>query len=1541
MTHLYLVAAPVVRSVHRLLASRLLALLVLLLPWAARAQTLDPKQSTPSVGAMLNPDGTLRPGGAGSFDARGYRMSLDSKTGGPVFRPAGAGDENWQDGFGLPGTNGTIYAVARATNGDVYVGGEFTGAGAVAASRIARWNGTAWSALGDGSSLENNGLNGRVLALAVSSTGELYAGGYFTQARNGAGNTVPVSNIAKWSNGAWSALGDGINNQVDVLAVATTGELYAGGIFTQARTSSTNTVAASRVAKWSNGAWSALGDGSTITGNGIDNRVLALAVSSTGELYVGGIFTQARNGAGNTVPVSNIAKWSNGAWSALGDGSNINNNGVNTMVSSLAVSSAGELYVGGNFSEARTSAFNTVPASAVAKWSNGAWTVLGQRNSLNYNGVGIGPTGSGTVFSLALGNAGEVYVSGVFTHARTSSSATVPASRVAKWSNGAWTVLGESTSVDNNGVEVGQVNAIAVGSTGELYMGGSFSQARTSSTSTVPVNNVAQWSGATWNALGADHNGVNGNIQAVVRMANGDVYIGGQFTGVGTVPASYIAKWNGTAWSALGDGSALGSNGVNSEVNALALGSAGELYVGGLFTRARTSLSNSIPVSYVAKWSNGAWSALGDGGTATGNGANNQVSALAVSNTGEVYVGGVFSQVRTSSTSTLPASRVAKWSNGTWSTLGDGSSVNNNGVTGTVSTLALGSAGELYVGGEFNQARSSSTSTLPVSNIAKWSNGAWSALGDGSNINNNGTNSHVYTLAVATTGELYVGGNFSQVRTSTGSRVAAKGIARWNGTVWSALGDGSSVDGNGVNGAAFALVFGDAGELYVGGIFTQARTSSTSTVAANNVAIWNGTAWSTLGAGVNGSVRALAVSGKQITAGGLFLAVGDNTKQTAHFGIYTAAATNSLVVSTGTLANPTVVPAGTYTSVTVTGIGVAVLTGGISVSAAVNVQSGGVLLTNCQPLTGAATFTLAARATLGICDPAGLSTTPGAGAVQTTGTRSFSPEATYIYNGLQAQVTGTALPAIVGTLDNANGGGPVQLSQPTSISRELRLTTGTLNLNAQALTLLSDATTTAQVNQDGRTTTGTVTGGNVTVQRFVPANGNAGLGYRHLASPVSGNSLADLTVAGGFQPVFNAGYNSSATSGLITPFPTVFGFDPARIGTAASSYTGFDQGWYSPAAGNGPDNFLAGRGYTVNLAANQMVDFVGALNQAAVSVVLPRAAGTATPDDSRGWHLLGNPFASSFALSSLDSTAGVDNAKYVFQSTGPYAGGYDTYLTGLSGQPLLAVGQGFFVRTSTPGTTPTLTFAVSGRRVDFTTNSTFHRAEAKTRPLLELALTNAAGTLRDRTTLYADARATTGLDASYDAVKLANPHGLNLSQTTVGPRLALNGVPAFGPGTVVPLAVGVPVAGTYALLVNQLLNLPAGTAVMLVDTELNTRTDLATLPAAGYTFSVTATQATALLTDRFYLSVSATALATTAGRMTSVPQLYPNPTTGAVLLSGVQPGASVQVLDVRGRVVLSTTADATGAARLALPAALSAGVYVVRAGQQAVRLVRE
>ena len=68
---------------------------------------------------------------------------------------------------------------------------------------------------------------------------------------------------------------------------------------------------------------------------------------------------------------------------------------------------------------------------------------------------------------------------------------------------------------------------------------------------------------------------------------------------------------------------------------------------------------------------------------------------------------------------------------------------------------------------------------------------------------------------------------------------------------------------------------------------------------------------------------------------------------------------------------------------------------------------------------------------------------------------------------------------------------------------------------------------------------------------------------------------------------------------------------------------------------------------------------------------------------------------------------------------------------------------------------------------------------------------------------------------------------------------------------------------------------------------------------------------------------------------------YPQPAHGTASVAGATAGTPVVLYDTLGRQLTAITAEANGRATLVLPMGLAAGVYVVRCGQQATRLVVE
>jgi trimeric autotransporter adhesin len=113
-------------------------------------------------------------------------------------------------------------------------------------------------------------------------------------------------------------------------------------------------------------------------------------------------------------------------------------------------------------------------------------------------------------------------------------------------------------------------------------------------------------------------------------------------------------------------------------------------------------------------------------------------------------------------------------------------------------------------------------------------------------------------LAVAIyNGMLVIGGRFATMQ-----GVTVNNIACWNGTAWSSLGAGlSDPDHPDYDGVWALTVFN--GNLIAGGQFSQSGTVMTSGAAS-----WDGSAWSALGTGPSGSVYSLFVFNGMLHAGG-------------------------------------------------------------------------------------------------------------------------------------------------------------------------------------------------------------------------------------------------------------------------------------------------------------------------------------------------------------------------------------------------------------------------------------------------------------------------------------------------------------------------------------------------------------------------------------------------------------------------------------------------------------------------------------------------
>lgn len=330
----------------------------------------------------------------------------------PVFFTLGPGI-NW----GTDINPGWVYDIAVTNSGKIYATGMFTQAGWASALNIAYWSDENWYAMKEGLNSDVMHIPAGGYTLAVNNNSEeLYVGGRFSTAGN---ITDGVNGIARWSNGSWHTMGNGIidieHGQIYTIAIGPNGDVYAGGNFTQA-----DGAPADYLVRWNSSEWLPFGD--------INGRVDTIAFDGIGNMYIGGAFTQT-----NGIAANHIAFWDGDQWSAL-------EGGVNGRVTDLAFDKDGNLY-------ASSCAFYPATEGQVNFWNGNNWHLTGNMNEC--------------VESLAISNLGTLYAAGGFTQVDGETY-----NYIARFVNNSWIPLG--AGADN------VVYSLTADSTGNIYIGGKF-----------------------------------------------------------------------------------------------------------------------------------------------------------------------------------------------------------------------------------------------------------------------------------------------------------------------------------------------------------------------------------------------------------------------------------------------------------------------------------------------------------------------------------------------------------------------------------------------------------------------------------------------------------------------------------------------------------------------------------------------------------------------------------------------------------------------------------------------------------------------------------------------------------------------------------------------------------------------------------------------------------------------------------------------------------------------------------------------------------
>jgi len=499
-----------------------------------------------------------------------------------------------------------------------------------------------------------------------------------------------------------------------------------------------------------------------------------------------------------------VASWQGRAWVSHG-------RLENRRVTDFAVVGS-DVFACGTFAR-----FDGPHSPFIARWDGAKWNALG---------AGLdGPALKIYAWKGDLYAAGEFGVAGG-----------IAARHVAKWDGNAWSALGDGLAEDvvDLASDDNKLYALSAGRIA-AWNGASWkwllppeeypSDIEVFGSELYAAGNVnadgsflEHWDGFFWEDVSNGLITKIGSSLSGIAVAGDRLYLAESQTNPSYTSAARVSSFDGHTWNLVSD------DFTGKIVTVASSGDA--LIVAGEF-----DAIGNVAAPRIAKWDGTRWTGLGYSGGLAPTGS---VEALNVHD-GKLYAGGAFRAIANTA-----AHGIASWDGRLWSSIGDG--------TDGVAMAMLWCGDDLYAGGTFSRA-----GDVPASAIAKWDGTSWSALGSGIRTSS-GRNGLVLTLT-EWKGDVYAGGSFSFAGGND-----AEGIAKWDGTMWSAVGDG-------VSGYVSALV--PIGEyLYAGGDFDGAASSR------KGLKRWDGSSWSDIN-DFEGVVATMAAVEQGLLISGLFYKTGD------------------------------------------------------------------------------------------------------------------------------------------------------------------------------------------------------------------------------------------------------------------------------------------------------------------------------------------------------------------------------------------------------------------------------------------------------------------------------------------------------------------------------------------------------------------------------------------------------------------------------------------------------------------------------------------
>jgi uncharacterized delta-60 repeat protein len=810
--------------------------------------------------ARVNPDGSLdssfNPGPNGAVNSVAVQPDGDVIMGGyfttlsstgfpnPIVRnyiarveTTGAADFTF-----APNNEGTIFASVPLPNGQILVGGSFLSIGGVTQAYIARLN-------ADGS-LDRSfapTFNNSVQTIALQSNGQYLVGGHFTTVDGLPRNYVVRLNANGTFDGPFNPNPD---SPVTMLAVLSNGQILMGGLFSDVvpNGATVATTVGSLIRLNSDGTLD-----TTYNPEVSGGAIYAASVLSDGRVVIAGEFTSV--GGVNQSYVARLS--SKGSY----DTTETFNPQPNRPVYALAVQSNGQVIIGGSFSQVqpitgKAPSTATLPTVTLPNGTVQTYPPVGLSSNypiyvnnlarLNADGsldTTFFPDPNLTVLSLGLQSNGSIIVGGNFTSfAPNGATSGTLVSNLAR--------IGTTGAVDTtfNPNPNGQVDTVNMLSSGQIFVGGSFTAVQPNGAATpTPAVHFAliNTDGTASSSFTTGTNTApSGQVNAIALEQTGQLIVGGSFSPFDGAPGSYLARIDPDGTANIGF-----APNPNGPVNAVAI----EPDAGSntLATDGSVWLNASGSVRY--RFTEAA------GGT---------VSAVAQQANGQILIGGVFSNfagndalvdlVRVNTDGTVDATFVPN-------------------VAGQVNAILPLANGQIIVAGSFTEVGvtpNSAGSTLATA-LVKGDTYVIATLG----------NTDFTTVGASSNTE---GTVFIATGPGTGTGTVNSGVAGTSYLV--RLNSDGTLDkafSPAVNGLVDCLALQSNGDILIGGQFTQVNVpvGATTGTGRSDIARLNpdGTVDTTFNPDINGQVFALAVlpSG-QIMVGGGFSTITPNAGSTAY-----------------------------------------------------------------------------------------------------------------------------------------------------------------------------------------------------------------------------------------------------------------------------------------------------------------------------------------------------------------------------------------------------------------------------------------------------------------------------------------------------------------------------------------------------------------------------------------------------------------------------------------------------------------------------------